>query len=58
MKCQQELCEYWTGQGCICTIMDLPHDEGACPECARDLRVEQHQIGCPEWDAASPEAKP
>lgn len=23
MQCEQELCEYWTGQGCVCEFMDL-----------------------------------
>ncbi len=25
-----------------------------CPECARDLSAEQHQTGCPVWDAGGP----
>jgi hypothetical protein len=24
MRCDAELCSYWTGQGCICAVMDLP----------------------------------
>lgn len=23
MKCQAELCAWWTGDGCICEVMDL-----------------------------------
>ena len=26
MTCPQELCRNWTGQGCICEVMDLEPD--------------------------------
>ncbi len=26
-----------------------------CPECGRDPRAEQHQIGCPVWEAGGPD---
>jgi hypothetical protein len=26
MRCEAELCRNWTGQGCICEVMDLDPD--------------------------------
>lgn len=26
MTCEQEMCRNWTGQGCICLVMDLEPD--------------------------------
>lgn len=35
MTCDAELCPYWTGQGCICEVIDLPRGQDApvhaCP---------------------------
>lgn len=27
MSCDAELCEYWTGQGCICEVMGIERAE-------------------------------
>lgn len=27
MVCPQELCVNWTGQGCVCAVLDLPRPE-------------------------------
>lgn len=32
MSCRAELCIYWTGQGCVCQLLDL-EPEPTCPEC-------------------------
>ena len=26
MRCEAELCRNWTGQGCICAVMDIEPD--------------------------------
>lgn len=32
MKCPQELCQNWTGQGCACEVLDL--EPGVVDRCA------------------------
>ncbi len=33
MNCDAEMCENWTGQGCICAVLDLPRSASTCSAC-------------------------
>lgn len=43
MKCEQELCPAWTGDGCACAVMGL--DPDTCPLCKRPV----HDYRCGAW---------
>ena len=40
-RCDAELCQYWTGQGCICEAMGIEPDEEVrhCAECGQTITV-------------------
>lgn len=34
MNCDAEMCENWTGHGCICAVLDLPRTTSTdCADC-------------------------
>lgn len=41
MKCEQELCPFWTGEGCACDVMDIA--TGECRGCGRTV--------APTWES-------
>ncbi len=33
MRCEQELCVHWAGDGCVCSVFDLTPEHGTYCEC-------------------------
>jgi len=47
--CEQELCEWWTGQGCVCATFGFVRAE-ACPVCGAALGS---TLFCPSCEQAN-----
>lgn len=43
-RCEQELCRNWTGDGCVCSVLDIEPDANPCPDCSKPFS--NHDEGC------------
>lgn len=51
MRCAAELCQYWTGEGCICEVFGLSDDDEyvhwECSHCHASGRTKSKPYLCP-----------
>lgn len=57
-RCDAELCQYWTGHGCACDVLDIEPDRPDCMNCGQPIQrgdlgmagVGPVHNGCPETE--------